>query len=169
MRDTGTRPVRDGDVVLGADWVAPESVSSSEMRDTRARRGLVSLRSSPLARKIITFNLIALNVLVAGLLYLNSSRDSLALQRPSGLVAEAELVADVFEAQLPAGAPVNLVAGDGLDVVSILDGLDLRAGSQAFVFDANKSLVGKTEGKAPFDQVRGLSPDENTKRRLLIS
>ena len=165
VRDRG--PARDTDVVLGDDWVSPDSTVETELRAQRARRGLFSLNQSPLTRKIITFNLIALNVLVAGLLYLNSSRDSLALQRSSGLVAEAELVADVFEAQLPAGAPVNLVAGDGLDVVSILDGLDLRAGSQAFVFDANKSLVGKTEGKAPFDQVRGLSPDENTKTPII--
>ncbi|MEO0866564.1 MAG: sensor N-terminal transmembrane domain-containing protein, partial [Pseudomonadota bacterium] len=56
-----TPPARDGDVVLGEDWVAPDSVAPSEMRDDRARRGLFSLRASPLTRKIITFNLIALH------------------------------------------------------------------------------------------------------------
>ena len=72
-------------------------------RAKRERRGLFSLRASPLTRKIITFNLIALNVLVAGILYLNSSRDSLAVQRAASLVSEAELIADVFEVQLSAG------------------------------------------------------------------
>ena len=39
---------RDGDVVLGDDWVAPDSTVEQEMRDTRARRGLLSLNRSPL-------------------------------------------------------------------------------------------------------------------------
>ena len=72
-----TTPYRDGDVVLGDDWVAPDKTATDELRSKRARRGLFSLRASPLTRKIITFNLIALNVLAAGILYLNSSRDSL--------------------------------------------------------------------------------------------
>ena len=103
VQDAGSK--RRGDVVLGDDWVAPDGTVEQELQDSRARRGgLFSLRSSPLTRKIITFNLIALNVLVGGILYLNSSRDGLVAQRAAGLVAEAELIADVFEAQLPTGA-----------------------------------------------------------------
>ncbi|MEL6565744.1 MAG: sensor histidine kinase [Pseudomonadota bacterium] len=138
--------MRDGDVVLGEDWVAPDSVASSEMRDTRARRGLVSLRSSPLARKIITFNLIALNVLVAGILYLNSTRDSLAVQRISGVIAQAELVADVIEAQLPTGAPVNLSSGDGVDLEATLAGLDVSTGKDVYVFDTSEALAAHAAG-----------------------
>ena len=85
VRDLSTTS-RDGDVVLGDDWVAPDQSAPDELRVRRERRGLFSLRTSPLTRKIITFNLIALNVLVAGILYLNSSRDSLALQRASSLL-----------------------------------------------------------------------------------
>ena len=106
MRDMAVG--RDGDVVLGDDWVTPDSAAPDEILVKRERRGLFSLRTSPLTRKIITFNLIALSVLVAGILYLNSSRDSLAMQRAAALVSETELIADVIEAQLPAGAPVNL-------------------------------------------------------------
>lgn len=146
MRDMSTPPSHDGDVVLGEDWVAPETATPSELRDDRARRSLLSLRGSPLARKIITFNLIALNVLVAGILYLNSTRDSLAVQRISALVAQAELVADVIEAQLPADAPVNLATGDGVDVAATLSGLDLRRGHEVFVFDAQTTLVAQNEG-----------------------
>ncbi|QYX55820.1 sensor histidine kinase [Roseovarius sp. SCSIO 43702] len=137
---------RRGDVVLGDDFVAPDSVVEQEVRQRRNRRGLASLRSSPLTRKIITFNLIALNVLVAGILYLNSSRDGLAVQRIEGLVSEAELVADVFEAQLPSGAPVNLVTGDGVDVGETLDGLDLRGGAEVVVFDSEGVAVGEVVG-----------------------
>ncbi|MEL7090141.1 MAG: sensor histidine kinase [Pseudomonadota bacterium] len=152
MRDTATTQVRDGDVVLGEDWVSPDSVASTEMRDTRARRGLVSLRSSPLARKIITFNLIALNVLVAGILYLNSTRDSLAVQRISGVISQAELVADVLEAQLPATGATEIAAA--IDVDATLAGLDLRKGKQVYVFDPEGAVIGSIDGSTEIDSVQ---------------
>ena len=136
----------DGDVVLGDDWVTPDSAAPNEIRARRERRGLFSLRASPLTRKIITFNLIALNVLVAGILYLNSSRESLAVQRAASLVSEAELIADVVEAQLPDGQAVDLSVGEGVDVEKTLSGLDLRSGIQVFVFDADGALISQFEG-----------------------
>jgi len=139
-------PGRRGDVVLGDDFVAPDRVVEDEVRQRRQRRGLSSLRSSPLTRKIIIFNLIALNILVAGILYLNSSRDGLAVQRIDGLLSEAQLVANVFEAQLPVGGPVNMVTGDGIDVSETLDGLDLRRGAEVFVFDTEGVPVGNVTG-----------------------
>jgi len=144
------RPGHDADVVLGDDFVAPETIVEDELRARRERRGFFSsLNGSPLTRKIITFNLIALNVLVAGVLYLNSSRDGLALQRVNGLVSEAELVADVFEAQLPKTAPVNLITGDGIDVAETLAGLDLRKGEEVYVFDPSGKLAGSVAGTRP--------------------
>lgn len=157
MRDLA-RTTRDGDVVLGDDWVAPDAAAPDEIRVTRERRSLFSLRGSPLTRKIITFNLIALNVLVAGILYLNSSRDSLAVQRAASLVSEAELIADVIEAQLPADAPVSLATGDGVDVAATLDGLDLRSGIEVFVFDPSETLVARSEGRLPLQNTTGV-PD----------
>ena len=136
----------DGDVVLGDDWVAPDSASPNEIRVRRERRGLFSLRASPLTRKIITFNLIALNVLVAGILYLNSSRESLAVQRAASLVSEAELIADVVEAQLPVGQAVDLSVGEGVDIDATLQGLDLRSGIQVLVFGTDGALIARHEG-----------------------
>jgi two-component system sensor histidine kinase ChvG len=137
---------QDGDVVLGDDYVAPATSSDRELLARRKRRGLVTLNRSPLARKIITFNLLALIILVAGVLYLNPSRDNLAFQRANALVSEAQLIADVFEAQLPAGAPVNLVTGDGVDTELTLSILDLRGGVEVFVFDPSEVLVGRVLG-----------------------
>jgi two-component system sensor histidine kinase ChvG len=137
---------RNGDIVLGDDWVAPEGNVEKELQASRARRGWSPLRRSPLTRKIITFNLIALNILVAGILYLNASRDGLAAQRAAALVVEAELIADVFEAQLPRAAPVNLATGDGIDVPRTLEGLDLRSGVDVFVYDLSMVQVGQAEG-----------------------
>lgn len=146
MRDLSTSR-RDGDVVLGDDWVAPDKTAPNELRASRERRGLFSLRGSPLTRKIITFNLIALNVLVAGILYLNSSRDSLAVQRAAALVSEAELIADVIEAKLPPGTNADLTNTSYVNVAHALSALDLRSGVDVFVYDPNEALVTKTEGR----------------------
>ncbi|MBA85682.1 MAG: histidine kinase [Rhodobacteraceae bacterium] len=145
MRDSGAK--RDGDVVLGDEFVAPESTVEKEIRARRDRRGFLTLNRSPLTRKIITFNLIALNVLVAGVLLLNSSRDSLVVDRANALIAQAELVSDVVEAQLPKGAPVSLASGDGIDVPDTLEGLDLRKGVEVYVFDGTGALIASDQGK----------------------
>ncbi|WGW05173.1 sensor histidine kinase [Tropicibacter oceani] len=146
-RDEGSR--NSADVVLGDDWVAPDSTVEKALRDSRAQRSLFSLNRSPLTRKIITFNLVALNVLVAGILWLNSSRDTLAVQKANALQSEVELIADVFEAQLPAGAPVSLATSDGIDVATTVQGIDLRQGVQLLVYDAAGFLVGEGAGRLP--------------------
>ena len=164
MRDMTSVPSRDGDVVLGGDWVAPDATAPSEMGARRERRGLFSLRASPITRKIVTFNLVALCLLIAGISYLNSSRDSLAVQRASALVSEAELIADVFEAQLPTGAPVNLATGDGVDINSTLNGLDLRNGTEVFVFDPSETLIANISGTV---DVTGSNTDAQTSSPIL--
>ena len=155
----------DGDVVLGDDWVSPDNAAPNELRARRERRGLFSLRASPLTRKIITFNLIALNVLVAGILYLNSSRESLAVQRAASLVSEAELIADVIEVQLPESGAVGLTADAGVDIEQTLAGLDLRSGIQVFVFGTDGVLISQLEGAADA-QTRGLAQDLENKTIL---
>ncbi|MDB4197984.1 sensor N-terminal transmembrane domain-containing protein, partial [Ascidiaceihabitans sp.] len=147
---------RDGDVVVGDDWVAPDAIAPSEMRAHRERRGLFSLLASPITRKIVTFNLVALCFLIAGISYLNSSRNSLAVQRAVALVSEAELIADVIEAQLPTGVPVNLATGGGVDIYATLDGLDLRNGTEVFIFDPSETLIANTSGTI---DVMGASED----------
>ena len=131
----------DTDVYLGDEYVSPETTLDREIVDRRRRRGVITLNRSPLARKIITFNLLAIMVLVSGVLWMNPSRDNLAFQRASGLVNEAELIADVFEAQLPDAAPVNLLTGDGIDATSTLQGLDLRGGVKVYIFDPSETLI----------------------------
>lgn len=137
-----------GGVVLGDDFVAPYQ----EDGQTNGRyRGLARLRHSPLARKIITFNLMALIILVAGVLYLNPARDNLAFQRGSALVSEVELIADVFEAQLPINAPVNLMSGDGADERIMLENLDLRGGVDVYLLDAQGNVVERWSDPTPDD------------------
>ncbi len=57
------------------------------------------------------------------------------------------MIADVIEAQLPNGVPVNLATGDGVDLRATLDGLDLRSGIEVFVFDRQEMLIANTEGR----------------------
>lgn len=140
----------DGGVVLGDDFVAPENVVEDEIRIRREKRGYLSRGGASLTRKIVTFNLIALNILAAGILFLNASGNGLTQQRADNLASEIKLVADVFEARLPAGAPVNLVTGDGVAVDETLAGLDLRPGVEVFVFDTEGRLAGRIESPAPF-------------------
>ncbi|WP_108813518.1 sensor histidine kinase [Loktanella sp. Alg231-35] len=143
VRDAARTP----DLVLGDDWVAPHFADDD--LDERSVPGgrLWALRRSPIARKIVTFNLIALILLIAGVLYLSPSRDSLAYQRAKGLVNEAQLIANVFEAQLPSIAPVNLVTADGINPAATLSGMNLRGGVEVSVFAPDTTLVARETGQ----------------------
>ena len=156
------KQTKNADIVLGDDWIAPQTVSSMEVRAKRARRGLISINRSPLARKIVTFNLLALIILVSGVLYLNPFRDSLVAQREIGLVAEAELIADVMEAMLPADGSFSLITNDGINAGALLAGLDLQQGATVYVFDRNENLVASAVGTArdPQNQIEGLQSGE---------
>ena len=162
-RITGTRG-RVADVVLGEDWVAPALAPDTELRRRRQRRSLIAINRSPLARKIIIFNLLAIIVLVGGVLWMNPVRDSLVVQREGGLVEVAHLVADVFEAQLPQGAPVNLMTGDGVDARATLGRLDLTPSIEVYVFDRAENLVATTLGRErrPFPKAKGAASDQRS-------
>jgi two-component system sensor histidine kinase ChvG len=147
--DAATR--RKGDVLLGEDWVSPESKVDPELRDSRGRRGMVSLNRSPLARKIIIFNMLALVILVAGVLFMNPFRDSLVLQREQGLVTEARLIADVFEAQLAApgdgrGVASGLPAPGLPEKAAQLRAMDIGPGIGVFLFGPGGELLAQAEG-----------------------
>lgn len=152
-------PAKDVEIVLGEDWDGANHAEESVRSARRRRRGLVSLNRSPLARKIITFNLLALVILVAGVLYQNPFRDSLVFQRERGLVAEAKLIADVFEAQIDASGATGLSGDNKVD--ETLQNLDLADGIEVFVFDASGALVAQTRGQSrnPSTPVSGLDKD----------
>lgn len=147
MRDTEhANELRDGDVVLGDDWVIPQDADAAELNATRSRRNLFALRGSPLARKIITFNLIALVTLVTGLLYLDDSREEQVAQTAQNLMGDAQLVSNVFEAQLRQSEfGLSEYAGE-LDVKDTLAELSLPEGGEVFVYDGSGTLIGWTRG-----------------------
>ncbi|PWJ20971.1 sensor N-terminal transmembrane domain-containing protein [Jannaschia seohaensis] len=155
-----------GGVVLGEDWDRPEG-TEAELASARERRGLLSLDRSPLARKIILFNLLAILLLVAGVLFLNPTQESLVMQREKGLVTEARLVSDILEASLPAGVPVSFGAGDGVDVPDLLSRIDIARGIEVHVFDTQGALVAQAVGNTGVGAVRGL--DDQVQQTTVIT
>ena len=148
------------DLVLGDDWVGGDvGETESSDYDLPGSR-LLALRKSPIARKIVTFNLIALLLLISGVLYLSPSRDSLAYQRARGLVNEAQLIADVFEGQLPRVAPVNLVTADGINPTETLAGMNLRGGVEVSVFAPDTTLVARARGQLNANDIAELNRQE---------
>ncbi|AWB47396.1 histidine kinase [Gemmobacter aquarius] len=133
------RPAASGDLLLGDDWVAPDHLVDPALREGRGRRGFVSLNRSPLARKIILFNLLALVLLVAGVLFLNPFRDSLVIQREQGLISEAMLTADLLEASFE-GPP------QAADVDAALSTAGIGPGVEVFVYTPEGALLGRHTG-----------------------
>jgi len=149
------RNAKQRGVVLGEDWTGPSAAVEQELRERRQKRSLISINRSPLARKIITFNLLAILVLVAGVLYLNPFRDSLVVQREAALVTEAGLVADVFAARLDSGAEV--------DASVVLSNLRFSTSNEIFVYDSTGSLLASTLAmtREPAENIAGFNADDS--------
>lgn len=138
------RETAKGQVVLGEDWVSPDVLSDANLREGRGRRGLLSLNKSPLARKIIIFNLLALVILVSGVLFLNPFRDSLVVQRETGLISETRLIADVVQSRTDATGALP----------KTLDQITVSSGLEVFLFDPSGLLIAQKLGDAgPLDNL----------------
>jgi len=132
------RPKRSGDVLLGEDWVSPEA--TVERLKDRSGRAIGGLNRSPLARKIIVFNLMALVLLVVGVLFMNPFRDSLALQRQQGMVRQAELIAQIYQAQL---RPTST----GFDFRAPLAAMNVDPLVELFIFDPTGRIIASKVGQ----------------------
>ncbi|NND41565.1 MAG: histidine kinase [Boseongicola sp.] len=147
VKVAGAEPARQADVVLGEDWIGKDAAAESEARAKRDRRGVIAMNRSPLARKIITFNLLAILVLVAGVLFLNPFRDSLVFQRERALIIETELVSAVLEARLSEGAVGGADALDPTRAGPLLADLDLPTSADLYLFDVSGDLMASAEGQ----------------------
>ena len=54
------RMAQSADVMLGDDYVSPDALRDLVERKAATKRGWFAINTSPLARKIITFNLLGL-------------------------------------------------------------------------------------------------------------
>ncbi|WP_460272624.1 sensor histidine kinase [Celeribacter sp. ULVN23_4] len=165
MSRTKTHGKDETDVVLGDDWIAPRT-SDAELRAKREHRRFIAVNRSPLAQKIITFNLVAIILMVAGILYLNPFRDSLVTQREMAMITEAALVADMLE--LSAGAEGKLDAGEGGEkIAAVLARLELPLREQVYVYDTEGALIASTEGLPRSELVRGVGIEHNERSTVI--
>ncbi|WP_343080140.1 sensor histidine kinase [Ostreiculturibacter nitratireducens] len=146
-------------VVLGEDWVAPESTVDMELRAERERRRFVSVNRSPLARKLVTFNLLAIVVLVAGVLYLNPFRSNLVYLRETALATKVQLAASAYQRQLATEAQASV--GIARELPKGLLELELPEGSAFYLFNVDGRIVGTVRGRAEVLQTvdGGTAPD----------
>jgi two-component system sensor histidine kinase ChvG len=148
----GSRPSKSFGGPVGKDWV-PSTGEGGGSRIGRSKRRMVSLKRSPLARKIIVFNLMALVVLVAGVLFMNPFRDTLVVQREQGFVIEAKLIANVVGARLPQTGSVDL--SPSTDVAAALTRLDVSPGTAVLVMDRGGRIVARAMGPARAPDMSG--------------
>lgn len=157
------RPARNAELVIGEDWTQSGDSVEQELRTKREKRNLISLNRSPLARKIIMFNLLALVILVVGVLFLNPFRDSLVAQREVALVSEAQLIADVYEAQIAISEDSTLV-----NPAATLSALDIAPSVEVFVFSTSEALLASTLG-ADRPELPGTEGLQNDVRGTVIT
>jgi len=89
---------------------------------------------------------------------LNPFRDSLVLQREKGLVTEARLVADVFEASLATQGAITALPTDDLKARLAL--IDIGPGAEVFLFDTVGALLGSGVG--------AVGPESDANRRSTL-
>lgn len=125
---------KQAEVIIGDDWEEETAKAEPEPGRGRSAQGYIRLHSSPIARKIIVFNLLALVVLVAGMLFVNPFRDSLVIQREASLKTEAQLLARVFEARSN---------GDGAlaDEIAAVEALQNESQAQLWLYDGDGSRI----------------------------
>lgn len=134
-------------------WRRPASgrvtQASSSMAEPRRRKGMAArlMGGSPLTRKIVTFNLLALNILVLGLLYINPSRDGLVAQRISSLVSEARLISNLFEAELITRQSSTGGTNDIDYIDNTVSALIFREGLTAMVLSPDGEFIAINQGK----------------------
>ena len=156
-----------GSQPLASETPDPESpVAGAASPEPPLRRPWpVSLRHSPLARRIVAYNLVALALLVAGVLHLDPFRDGLVIQRERALIVEAQLIAAAVEARLASETGLGADA-EREALVAALRGLVLPDGVDAHLFGADGALASSSSGvNAP----RLAAPELGAPRSAAIS
>lgn len=141
---------KEAEVLIGEDWDGDRTTVEQELHEGRSARGFIRLHSSPIARKIVVFNLLALVVLVAGVLFVNPFRDSLVAQREAAIRVEARLIANTFEpllANVTADQATTETAlpepetGAATDLQDVLANVTKISSSEVRIYDATGTQI----------------------------
>ncbi len=109
-------------------------------------RRVFAFSRSPLTRRIVLFNLLAVNLLAAGLLYLAAVQSDLVDQRAESVETHVRLLAGAVAAAMPDDPAASLAPGSGVDPARLLERLDLPAGAQAFVLSRSGLVLAQRTG-----------------------
>ena len=116
----------------GEDWEKRLSVTDASA--VTARQGVFfAFWRSPLTRKIVILNLIALNFLIIGVLNQNDARENLVSQKSASLLTEAKLIA----------YSVRLLSVD--DLPSAIKKLGPTSRNELLVLDADQSVIARSD------------------------
>ncbi len=112
---------------------------------------------SPLARKVITFNLLTLGVLVLGVLYLNQYQDGLLAMRERAMMTEGNLIVAAIEERTAADASDEEVRAAALDVIASVAG---RTPNRIWIYAANQRFLGSARSLLQDSVALDLSAEE---------
>ena len=116
----------------GDDW--EKRLSVTDAAGASARQGVsFAFWRSPLTRKIVILNLIALNFLIIGVLNQNDTRENLVSQKSTSLLTEAKLIA----------YSVRLSSQDELP--NVITELGTRGSYELLVLDADHSVIARRD------------------------
>ncbi len=115
------------------------------LQNMRARfGGAMSSTRSPLTRKIITFNLVALSLLVTGILFLNQTREGVIDLRKRTLVADAQVLSITLAQQLETSGRDDMLDPQ---VFGLLERLSRPINSRAQIYSADGTLLTSVDGR----------------------
>ncbi len=156
----GARPAKQAEVVLGEDWIGGDAAAETQARAKRERRGVIAMNRSPLARKIITFNLLAILVLVCGVLFLNPFRDSLVYQREKAILSEAKLIAGFLGHQFDGADGLTDLDDPQFELEDRLGAIELSSAASLFVYDPGGRLAASMDSSGRPEAFAALHPTE---------
>ena len=135
MPDAGVMPepeaAQGGQIIL----TGPEQ---SKRSAHQARAESFGIKYSPLSRKIVTFNLVALCLMMTGILYLNQFDEGLINLREQSLETDARFISEAI------GMTANPIVRDGTMTSAAIDAfyqLSEQSDTHMQLFDANGVIV----------------------------
>lgn len=114
---------------------APENVHEDAKR---SHAEIFGIKYSPLSRKIVTFNLVALCLMMSGILYLNQFDDGLIVIRERALESDARFLSETLTATIDPLTENDTVSARAAEY---FETMSLNAGGYAQLFDLNGRLV----------------------------
>jgi len=122
-------------------FTAPASMQDADSSKRYAES--FGIKYSPLARKIVTFNLVALCMMMTGILYLNQFDEGLISLREQGLESDARFMA---EALVRSSDQIDVDDGINADTVRVFHEIAQNSNSLMQIFDTEGTLRAYSDG-----------------------